>query len=392
MLHLKIKETCTGCSACKQICPKQCISMQPDKEGFLYPFINEDICIDCGMCEKICSVMHPFAEGKPLSVYASVCKQEKKRLLGSSGGVFLPLAEKIIEQQGVVFGASFNKKWEVVHCYTELSDGLFAFCKSKYVQSQIGNSYQQAESFLKSGRKVLFSGTPCQIAGLHSYLRKEYINLFTIDFICHGVPSPKVWQIYLKEINKKIQNKYHNPSLQVSSIDFRDKKTGWNDSSLSIHYVGQNFQKASFSEKKSKNMYLQGFLQNLYLRPSCHMCPYKQLNSKSDITLGDFWGVGKICPEFHDNKGVSSVIINTYRGETLWNKITIKSKKEIFDNLVRANPALASSTSYNPKRSLFFSNLEKSPMLICKDIKKLIGRNYKQRIHFFIKNILYRTK
>ncbi len=185
MIDIQNKASCTGCYACVRICPKQCISMQPDEEGFWYPSVDKGICVDCGLCEKVCAVAHPFPIRQPLATYAARSKQAKYLSLGSSGGIFQPLAERVIADGGVVFGARFNEHWEVIHDKAEVPEELPAFSGSKYVQSRTGDTYREAEGFLKAGRKVLFSGTPCQIAGLYAYLRKPYENLYTVDLKRH---------------------------------------------------------------------------------------------------------------------------------------------------------------------------------------------------------------
>jgi coenzyme F420-reducing hydrogenase beta subunit len=193
------KQACCGCGACAQKCPTGCIIMQEDTEGFLYPEIDKKSCVGCKVCEEVCPSVHPKEPRTPLRVYAAKNKDEAVRLESSSGGIFTVLAEKIIDRKGVVFGARFNEDWEVIHSYVETKEKLSVFRGSKYVQSRIGESYKQAEEFLKAGRFVLFSGTPCQIAGLKLFLKKEYENLVTVDLICHGVPSPGVWRKYLDE-------------------------------------------------------------------------------------------------------------------------------------------------------------------------------------------------
>jgi coenzyme F420-reducing hydrogenase beta subunit len=201
MIHLTEKTDCCGCNACVQSCPKDCITMQEDNEGFLYPAIDLETCIDCSLCEKVCPEIHQKEVRKPLQVYAAKNRNEEVRLQSSSGGIFTLLAEKIIEEHGVVFGARFDENWAVIHDYTETIEGLASFRGSKYVQSRIGETFSQAKQFLKSGRKVLFSGSPCQIAGLKLFLKKDYENLLTIDFVCHGVPSPKVWRKYIMQLS-----------------------------------------------------------------------------------------------------------------------------------------------------------------------------------------------
>ncbi len=197
MIEIKEKYNCCGCSACVQICPKQCISLSADNEGFLYPQVDTAVCINCGLCEKVCPVINQNEPRMPLEVYAAKNTDEEIRLKSSSGGIFTLLAEHIISEGGVVFGARFNENWEVVHDYTETVEGLESFRGSKYVQSIIGENFKKAKFFLDEGRNVLFSGTPCQVAGLKKFLRKEYENLLTVEVVCHGVPSPMVWHDYL---------------------------------------------------------------------------------------------------------------------------------------------------------------------------------------------------
>ena len=196
-IKLAEKHICTGCAACYSVCPVQCISMKEDAEGFLFPIIDEEKCTKCSLCEKTCLSIMQGKERKPLNVYAAKNPNEEIRKESSSGGIFTLLAEHVINKGGVVFGARFNEDWEVIHDYTETVKGLAAFRGSKYVQSRIGDMYKTAKDFLEKDRNVLFSGTPCQIAGLKAFLRKDYDNLLTVDLVCHGVPSPLVWKRYL---------------------------------------------------------------------------------------------------------------------------------------------------------------------------------------------------
>lgn len=322
MICIRDKKLCCGCGACVQRCPKSCISMREDNEGFLYPEVNKEICIDCGLCEKVCPVINQSEERKPMAVYAAKHKDERIRLASSSGGVFTAIAESVIDEGGVVFGARFDKDWSVIHGYTETKEGLAAFRGSKYVQSRIGESYKDTEAFLKTGRKVLFSGTPCQIAGLKRFLRKEYDNLLTVDFICHGVPSPGVWREYLKEetarqcggknsVLSHLKDKLGD--VRIENISFRDKRLGWKKFSFSLTLSTTNGSGAKntvfLSESLDKNIFLRGFLADLYLRPSCHACLAKKFKSGSDVTIGDFWGVQNVMPEIDDDKGVSVLFI-----------------------------------------------------------------------------------
>lgn len=247
MIKINNKEQCCGCAACVQKCPKHCISFEEDKEGFYYPVVNEELCVDCGLCEKVCPVTNARSpKNMPQMVYAYKNENVDIRYRSSSGGFFTTLAETIIDDGGVVFGARFDNNWRVVHGFTETKEGLKYFRGSKYVQSFIGNSFKQVEKFLKLGKTVLFSGTPCQISALYLFLRKDYENLYTMDFVCHGVPSPGIFKWYLQErINEVAQKGDKNSvsfstitsipkgdilipnGIEIKDIRFRDKCTGW---------------------------------------------------------------------------------------------------------------------------------------------------------------------
>lgn len=331
MIHITDKKKCCGCSACVQRCPKQCISLTEDEEGFLYPYVNEESCVECGLCEKICPILNPQEETFPLQVIAAKNTNTEERLGSSSGGLFLPLAKSIINEGGIVFGADYDSNWEVHHVGVENISGLYALMMSKYLQSRIENTYKEAEKFLKCGRKVMFVGTPCQIAGLHGFLRhKVYPNLLTIDVVCHGAPSPGVWRQYLAETYS-----------EEEFIKSRLKAAAGKNTVLSsdIHY---------------DNVYMKGFLSNLYLRPSCHDCKCKDGKHHSDISLGDFWGIDKFNPSFDDDKGVSLVLINTPKGKEFLQKVKMEKWESSYALVSRANGGFSPYAWLNPKRSLFF--------------------------------------
>lgn len=324
MINISDKHNCCGCSACVQACPKQCISFEEDEKGFRYPQVDSAACVDCGLCEKVCPVLHVGAPRKPLKVYAAINPNEEIRLKSSSGGVFTLLAESVINEGGVVFGARFNEQWEVIHDFTETKDGLEPFRGSKYVQSIIDDCYKHAKQFLLAGRKVLFSGTPCQIAGLKTFLGKEYENLLTVDVVCHGVPSPMVWREYLAEIAK---DKEHN----ISYVSFREKSNGWKNYSI---VVKDRIQNDLVNESFKKNLYMQLFLKNLSLRPSCYACKCKSGSCGSDMTIADFWGIQD--PNMDDDKGTSLFLLYTNCGEK---EIASCLKAETeYESAVKLNP------------------------------------------------------
>lgn len=351
MINIRDKQNCCGCSACASICPKHCITMQADNEGFLYPIVNEVDCIDCGLCEKVCHELYPFEERKPQKVYAAINNDEEIRLKSSSGGIFYLLAEKTIAEGGVVFGARFDEQWQVVIDYAETKEGVKVFMGSKYVQARMATAYADAKSFLTEGRKVLFSGTPCQITGLHHFLRKPYDNLLTVDFICHGTPSPKVWSRYLDEVVTAGRK-------AINDMQFRNKQNGWKRCNFIISY-DKDEQSLSLCNYHQKNHYMRAFLQNIILRPSCHSCQAKQGRSHSDVTLADFWGINVEIPEMDDNKGTSLVLVNTEKGQKALNlnKVTYK-ETTIHKALFRHNTAYRISVSAHPKRSEFFNRLD----------------------------------
>lgn len=350
MIQITDKQKCCGCSACVQKCPKQSISLHEDNEGFLYPHIDTETCIDCALCEKVCPILNPYETREPLQVLAAINKDEKIRMESSSGGIFTLLAEPIIREGGVVFGARFDDEWQVTLDYTETIDGLAAFRGSKYVQACTGETYKQCEQFLKAGRKVLFTGTPCQIAGLHHYLRREYDNLITCDFVCHGVPSPKVWRMYLKEI-------IEGANKAITDIQFRNKDNGWKKFNFKLSYNAET-KTTTLSSCHRDNLYMRAFLQDMILRPSCHNCNAKQGRSMSDITIADFWGIHNNHPEMDDDKGTELVIIHTNKGKASLDLSLTDYKETNYEDATPFNNGLKPSTPTHRNRSKFFEHLD----------------------------------
>lgn len=363
------KYDCCGCSACVQVCTKQCISLNSDTQGFLYPVINKEICIECGLCEKVCPCENQSESRIPIKVYAAINPDDDIRMGSSSGGVFSLLAEAIVEQNGVVFGARFNDNWEVIHDYTESKEGIVAFRGSKYVQSFIGNTYKQAYEFLKAGRKVLFSGTPCQIAGLKLYLRREYDNLITIDVVCHGVPSPDVWSSYLKYINPE--------KKKITSINLRDKTRGWKKYSYKIVAEGEPL----FDGYASSSLYLQGFSLNLTLRPSCFKCPAKGLKSRSDLTLADCWGIQYIQNIKDDDKGVSAVVVNTQKGRIMFDELLQCLAELSYEFVSKFNPSIHQVAIEPYCRQVFWKKYSKEGINAIAVIQRMLSKNLLFRIY-----------
>lgn len=400
MITLHRKEDCCGCHACATACPAQCITMREDEEGFLYPETDPVRCIECNLCKKVCPVLNPFPtrtafpdERKTPMTYAAKSKDEHVREESSSGGIFTELAEAVIRDDGVVFGVRWNEDFQsVVFDYTERAEGLSAFRGSKYLQAVVGDVYQKVRRFLVRERKVLFTGTPCQIAGLRRFLRKDYENLFTAEVVCHGVPPAKVWRLFLAEQTDRIKiggkeyrgmekiqrGSLRSPlkggtieSVKIEDISFRRKilPGGWKKFSYVLSYLPARsdgkIQLRFVQEQLHKNVFMRAFLSDICLRPSCYECPSKGLKSPSDISLGDFWGVRNHLPEMDDNKGTSLVCVNTCKGMLLWERILTKCRfiETEYANGTACNPALEHSPKRHAKRTEFFKKLSSGARL-----------------------------
>ena len=389
MIGITHKQDCCGCHACTSVCARQCIAMQEDNEGFLYPVVDEATCTDCGLCEKVCPVINQDEPRKPLKVYAAKNRNEEVRRLSSSGGIFTPLAEAVIRDGGVVFGAKFDKEWNVIHAWTDTIEGIADFRGSKYVQSTIGNTYCEAREFLKQGRKVLFSGTPCQIAGLRKFLRKEYENLLTVDVVCHGVPSPLVWREYLEETREKRHAERDAGKNTVSSslmdlpvitgISFRDKTHGWKKYGFRLRYVASkaagisvptstNDKECTLLQPFPDNVFMKGFLSNFYLRPSCYACSSRTGKSGSDITIADFWGVQNYYPEFDDDRGVGLVLVNTDRGRKAYEQVNAINLETTYEQALNQNPCIEYSVPRTKHVKAFWDNFSLEGMDAVEDI------------------------
>lgn len=361
MIHIHNKKDCCGCEACVQRCPKHCIAFKQDEEGFFYPHVDMNECIDCHLCEKVCPVINQGEVHEPKFVSAAFNSDTAIRMKSSSGGTFSWIAAKVIQQGGVVFGACYDEHLNVVHEYTENMEGLDKFRGSKYVQSKIGNSYIKTKEFLDLGRYVLFTGTPCQIRGLKLFLRKDYNNLYTADFVCHGVPSPKIWQQYLceeLELKNKIKterssaagkNTVLNLSLNTASaladIAFRDKSDyGWEKYCFVIRKKsGSKARQNSvlLSDIHYKNPYFSLFLSHVLERYSCYDCPAKAGKSGSDLTMGDYWGIDYDEIIKKDEKGISLLMAHTEKGK--WLMAGLVSSTRGYQHAVTHNPMIVTS-------------------------------------------------
>lgn len=371
MIDIKDKSKCCGCEACSQICPKSCISMIPDEEGFLYPFVDVKECINCGLCKKTCPVNNPTTLSSPkIEVFAAKNPSLTIRQSSSSGGFFSCVAENIVNDEGCVCGAAFDDNYDVSHIIVDSLKDLSKLRGSKYVQSRIGTIYKEIKVLLEGGKLVLFSGTPCQVAGLYAYIKKTYENLLTIEVFCHGVPSPLVWKDYVTELSNNAKE-----NQIITDICFRDKQKGWKNYSFSVSYkskISDYEEKYTKREKRTENKYLRAFLNNLIVRPICFSCPFKNGVSGADISLGDFWSIDRYCHSFNDDKGVSLVYINSERGLESVQKL--KVDKVVLKRNIDYNTAFSKSTKEKYNHSLFWNEYQKQHLAclesICSEIEK----------------------
>ena len=312
-------QKCTGCHSCFLSCPRQCISMQENPEGFFYPSVNEAVCINCGICVKHCPILTPCENHRIRPErYAVILKDKKTLAKSSSGGLFAGIASYFLENGGIVFGSAYDENLIVRHILVERNDELYKIQGSKYVESDIGEIFRKVQDYLREGREVLFSGTPCQVAGLRSFLGREYDNLCTIDLICHGVPSLKLFHKYLTWLGKKNHGK-------IIYYGFRDKDiSGWSCGGKVLI--------------KTKTKTIEGFCDPYYhsflmcesYRESCYVCSFANAEARSgDISVGDFWGTDKAYPEISQEQGISFCSVNTLQGQKIFK--FVRERFEVYE-------------------------------------------------------------
>lgn len=348
--------------------------MVEDNEGFVYPQItNEDQCIKCGKCIAVCPVKNSIEKENAPIAYAVKNKDISIQKQSSSGGVFSALASLIMKNGGVVYGVSVDN-FKAYHAKADNLERLSEFRGSKYVQSDLQNTFKEIKEDLKKGTTVMFSGTPCQVEGLITFLGKKYHNLITIDFACHGVPSPKTFRLYMSNLQEKYEKK-------LSKVNFRDKKINWKRFSFTAEFSDGS----QFSEPLEKNLYLRGFTDNLFLRPSCYDCAFKKAFRVSDITLADFWGIQDAYPEYYDEMGVSLCCANSLRGLTLIKQASdlLEINEVDFKKAVSRNSAYTCSVRPSNMRNWFFEHIDKVP--IEKNIVNCLNPNLVTRIAIKLK-------
>lgn len=349
MIEITDKSQCCGCTACSSICPKKAIVMKQDEEGFVYPIIDKTKCVNCGLCDKVCPVKNAKEDTFEQKAYLLNNKNDEIRKDSTSGGAFTPIAEYVLSKDGVVFGATFDKRYRVIHTYVENKEELSKFRGSKYVQSFLGDSFKQVKEFLNNDRMVCFSGTPCQIEGLKSFLQKDYKKLITVDVMCHAAPSPLVWKKYLNYEMSKLKGN------EIEKVLFRDKsKYGYKYSTMTI-----KTDKDEYSRGVETDPYLRAFFGDLSDRPSCYDCKFKKQCHVSDFTIWDCFVVDNFDKNLDDDKGTSRILVNTENGRNIFEKIKenfIYTEVEI-QSLVKNVKEMLHSVEVNERRTQFFKDL-----------------------------------
>lgn len=347
---------CSGCTGCMNICGHDSISMPIDNEGFAYPIVNLETCTDCKLCEDVCPVISTAAISKAseYDLYACNYNDQQVQLASSSGGAFTAIADYVLKQNGVVYGAAYSAKDEVTHIKVDEKVRIQKLRGSKYIQSKLDYTFTEIRKILRSGQLVLFTGTPCQVAGLLTFLRRKYENLITCDFICFGVGSPKLFTKYIEHLE-------HKYNLEVASYNFRSKNAGWKD-------YGQTGSSVKFTDGTIReitpiynNSYMLGYSNATILRPICYECPFKlDNNNVSDFKLADFWGVKKVAPNAYSDKGTSMLFVNTPVAKQIFSSINHNLSYEAVDinDVLVYQPMLNKSKPKPENRNQLMENLD----------------------------------
>ena len=380
------KDACCGCTACYSVCPKNAITMECDEEGFLYPKIDENKCVNCGLCLKVCrDKMKYLTDINKVKVYAAKNRDECVLKKSSSGGISNALGKKIIDVGGIVYGVIYDENHRVIVKRSETKKDLDRLYGSKYVQADLQNTFKEVHDDLRNNKVVLFIATSCYVAGLKSFLINKKCNidnLYTVDLVCHGVPSPKIFSDYINYLREK---------YDFDHFEFRTKELPWG-------YGSKNYGCTIFLKNNKKivdstdaRLFLNIFFSNYCLRPCCYKCAFSKIEKPADMTIADYWGVANEHPDFFDEKGVSAVIIHTDKGEKLFNDtkdiIAIKSS---INKVKNKQPNLDKPSGIKNDRDLFWKTYEDMGFkYVC---KKYFGLNFKTLLKSNIKKVLVKIK
>lgn len=381
MIRIDNKKNCCGCTACENICAHNAITMQPDALGFLYPTVDANKCVECGLCEKVCQFHNKYKRyenfEEPL-VYGLRLKEDAQLMRSQSGGAFWGIAQHIIDNNGVVYGASFNSTWRVTHQKATNVDELEKLRMSKYVQSDMSGVFKQVREDLKQGNTVLFSGTACQVAGLKAYIpQKLHDKLISVDIICHGVPSPKFWEDYVAYLETRYKSK-------ITKACFRDKRFGWRGAKETFKFENGK----EITRQTSNRLYFSG----VSMRESCANCKFTNLKRVGDITVGDFWGIPKNSPYEKDKKGLSQALVNSEKGERLFNEIKDKFILEESNTIDCLQPQLQYPSKMSPLHDNFVKEYAaKGFLYVAKEYGDMGWKYYLRELNKNIKMLMYKT-
>lgn len=348
---------CTGCGACAMVCSKSAIQMFPNSQGFLEPVVDTVKCVNCEKCKNTCHTNRNPEKHSYIDVIIACNTNDEIRSRSTSGGVFFELAKNIIKENGIVIGAAWTSDFGVEHVVVDSVEQISKLQNAKYVQSDINTTYKITKEALRANKRVLFSGTPCQIGGLKSYLGEDHPGLITVELICHGVPSPKVWKKYLAY--RKDQS---NTDAKEVQVNMRSKSTGWSTYSVEIDYADGT----KYSCRCMDDPYMLAFIHNMTLRSSCLECNYKGTDRIGDITLGDCWGIWNVAPEMNDNKGTSLILLNSVKGQEIWKKVSAIFRTRAVDlkEIAGENMAIMKSAVAYAEREHILESLDQEGFTI----------------------------
>ncbi len=338
--------SCTGCTSCASMCPVGCIEMKPDKRGFLHPEIDKERCVNCLQCKDACPIVTPLPlPGQRTIAYAGKSLDDDNRNHSSSGGIISELAKRIFQRGGVVWGAAYDETFSVKHTFAETMEQVAAFCGAKYAQGDLSGVFQCVKGQLESGISVLFSGLPCQTAGLLSFLGKQYENLICVDFVCHSVPSPLLWSCY-KQYRSSV-NGHGEPPI---SVNLRSKETGWSRYRYSVQF---RFSQGAYSAISTDDPYMKLFISGCLSRESCSTCRFKGVDRLSDLTLGDCWGIWDFAPEFDDDKGISLILVHSSIGSEMVEELgeSCSVRRIPMEAALARNPAISNPSKPHQKKN-----------------------------------------
>ena len=378
---ISMNGSCTGCSACYAVCTTHAIRMCADERGFYHAIIESEMCVNCGRCSEVCPQLKTREVSDNNDCYACYAKEKQIQLQSASGGVFFLIAKKVLDQGGIVYGAGFDDTMTVKHYSAQTVEELERLRGSKYVQSDLGNCFTEIKKWLFKDRIVLFSGTPCQVSGLLAFLGGKNRNLLTVDLVCHGTPSNKIWLNYLNE-------RFRGEVVRQVSFRYKNEK----DTFCPIRFETE---KRIVTEKYQKNIFIRGFIENLYLKEACYQCNYKGMHRESDITIGDCWGIGQVNQKFSNGFGTSFVIVHTNYGEQAFHSVSnslnmLELNNDSLATIIENNPCILRSVN-KPENAIRFWEEYKSKG-VTQTVKELTQKPSSWYAKQFVKRAKYEVK